>query len=123
MGGGGGGGGVEVRISQTKTAVCFCLQTLMERPDFVESLRSFAAEKKVDAVVVMTVSVGTGDVVARQLGIFSPSRVYRQQVSATGHGNVGQRSGSFISVRVNAVGHFRSMLLLNGSGGWVQSFS
>ena len=114
---------MEVRISQTKTAVCFCLQTLMERPDFVESLRSFAAEKKVDAVVVMTVSVGTGDVVARQLGIFSPSRVYRQQVSAMGHGNVGQCSGSFISVRVNAVGHFRLMLLLNGSGGWVQSFS
>ena len=56
----------------------------------MESLKTFAMEKKVDAVVVLTVSVGVDDAITRQLGIFSPSRVYRQQVSYTDHCSVGQ---------------------------------
>ncbi|XP_070178315.1 uncharacterized protein [Littorina saxatilis] len=63
------------------SSVTMDMTMLMGREDFLESLKSFATEKAVDAVVVMTVCVGPDDSVTRQLGVFSPSRVYRQQMA------------------------------------------
>lgn len=51
------------------------------REDFIGSLRQFSADRNVDAVVVLTVSVGDDGSMSRQLGIFSPSRVYREQMA------------------------------------------
>lgn len=54
----------------------------MDRSDFERSLKIFASDCGVDAVVVLTVLVNEDGSVNRQLGIFSTSRVYREQVSS-----------------------------------------
>ncbi|XP_076439054.1 uncharacterized protein LOC143277957 isoform X2 [Babylonia areolata] len=63
------------------SSVTMDMEALVGRADFADSLKSFAKGKGVDAVVVMTLSTGPDDSVSRQLGVFSPSRVYRQQMA------------------------------------------
>ncbi|XP_025083199.1 uncharacterized protein LOC112557508 isoform X2 [Pomacea canaliculata] len=57
------------------------IMSFMDRSDFERSLKIFASDCGVDAVVVLTVLVNEDGSVNRQLGIFSTSRVYREQMA------------------------------------------
>ncbi|KAL8595557.1 hypothetical protein ACOMHN_000765 [Nucella lapillus] len=63
------------------SSVTMDMTALMERSDFEVSLKTFAQDRKVDAVVILTICSRRHDDITRQLGVFSPSRVYRQQMA------------------------------------------
>ncbi|XP_048251060.1 protein prune homolog 2-like isoform X2 [Haliotis rufescens] len=67
-------------LSIAMCSVMMSSQDLLHKEDVVAALGSFTAENAVDAVVMMLLSTPRGEP-HRELAVYSPQRIYRQQIA------------------------------------------
>lgn len=62
-------------------------QELLERDDFHHDLDTFSKSQSADVVVIMTLVNDEEDRPNRQIAVYSPNRIFRDQVNCC-HGNL-----------------------------------
>ncbi|XP_067654227.1 uncharacterized protein [Haliotis asinina] len=71
---------VGASLSIAMCSVMMSAQDFLHREDVVAALGSFTAENSVDAIVMMLLSTPKGQP-QRELAVYSPQRIYRQQIA------------------------------------------
>ena len=62
-------------------------QELLRRQDIRQNLDTFSKAKTADVVVIMTLVNDEDDIPSRQIAVYSPNRIFRDQVSSCYHRN------------------------------------
>ena len=83
-------------------SVFFCLQEFLSRSDVQRDFSRFLSEESCDVLVLMSLSVGTGDNFTRHLSVYTKQHQYRDMVR--GGGGMGEEvvsvgGGEWIVVR------------------------